>query len=177
MLMEAIDLNNTAQSLSQSGRHQDALKLFQEALRLKIKACGTHSKQAALSYNALGECYMELHQYDLARTNLEAALAFRQTEGETLDTRVTRENLGRVCEEMGDLHGAREHRNNGTNLCANNTCMDEPPENGLRLFSCSRCKAIYYCCKDCQKEDWKRHKVYCKVLSAGITTNDEQVNC
>jgi hypothetical protein len=28
--------------------------------------------------------------------------------------------------------------------------------------SCSRCKLVFYCSKDCQKAQWRLHKVYCK---------------
>jgi hypothetical protein len=27
---------------------------------------------------------------------------------------------------------------------------------------CSKCKAVVYCGKDCQREDWKKHKVVCQ---------------
>jgi hypothetical protein len=28
---------------------------------------------------------------------------------------------------------------------------------------CATCKTAYYCTKECQKADWKEHKVYCSV--------------
>ena len=31
-----------------------------------------------------------------------------------------------------------------------------------RLFKCSRCKDVYYCSKECQKKDWKLHKIICE---------------
>jgi hypothetical protein len=33
------------------------------------------------------------------------------------------------------------------------------------LMKCQRCKATYYCSKDCQVADWKSHKKMCKGLS------------
>ncbi|KAI0726157.1 hypothetical protein C8Q72DRAFT_540561 [Fomitopsis betulina] len=30
------------------------------------------------------------------------------------------------------------------------------------LLQCGGYKSIYYCGKDCQRRDWKRHKKYCK---------------
>ena len=159
---KAIELNNKGQSLSNQGRYNEALTPFKEALRLKIEAFGSHSVQAALSYNALGECYLNLQQYDLARENLQQALTFRQTQGETLDTRITRDNLGRVCEELGDKEGSRRHRKDGLNLCSHVECFPSKiPQAGKPLKTCARCKAIYYCSPNCQKMDWVRHKKFC----------------
>jgi hypothetical protein len=32
---------------------------------------------------------------------------------------------------------------------------------------CSKCQAVYYCSKSCQKEDWKQHKQICQFLNVG----------
>jgi len=32
------------------------------------------------------------------------------------------------------------------------------------LKTCSRCKCIYYCSKECQALDWPRHKEFCKGI-------------
>ncbi|GMH70871.1 hypothetical protein TL16_g05511 [Triparma laevis f. inornata] len=31
----------------------------------------------------------------------------------------------------------------------------------FKLNFCSRCKVVKYCCKECQKSDWKAHKICC----------------
>ena len=28
---------------------------------------------------------------------------------------------------------------------------------------CSKCKKVYYCSKECQKSDWKTHKLSCST--------------
>ena len=33
------------------------------------------------------------------------------------------------------------------------------------LKTCSGCKKVYYCSRDCQGEDWKAHKLVCKKIS------------
>ena len=41
---------------------------------------------------------------------------------------------------------------------------------------CSACKLFYYCDKDCQKNDWKYHKHYCKTLNTVLTRKSGE-NC
>jgi hypothetical protein len=36
---------------------------------------------------------------------------------------------------------------------------------GTKLMQCQRCKASYYCKRECQVADWKRHKKMCKAIS------------
>jgi hypothetical protein len=35
---------------------------------------------------------------------------------------------------------------------------------GGKLLCCSACKFVYYCSKDCQRNDWPNHQHECKVL-------------
>ncbi|XP_044747045.1 egl nine homolog 1 isoform X2 [Coccinella septempunctata] len=49
-----------------------------------------------------------------------------------------------------------------------------------KLYSCSRCKLIFYCSKEHQKKDWKKHKVDCgkpsenRNTEGNIITNIEE---
>ncbi|CAH0395195.1 unnamed protein product [Bemisia tabaci] len=47
-------------------------------------------------------------------------------------------------------------------------CGDEKRKNPTAkqqsLLKCSRCKTVQYCSVDCQKADWKQHKVFCKAM-------------
>jgi hypothetical protein len=44
------------------------------------------------------------------------------------------------------------------NVCAN---CKKAATNEIKLSKCSRCKAVSYCSKECQKADWKMHKQSC----------------
>jgi hypothetical protein len=49
----------------------------------------------------------------------------------------------------------------------------EKPETHGNLMKCQRCKAIYYCSKECQVADWKIHKRTCKAISGGIVSRSK----
>ena len=34
----------------------------------------------------------------------------------------------------------------------------------VKMRRCSGCKQVYYCSSECQKEDWKNHKIICKTF-------------
>ena len=42
------------------------------------------------------------------------------------------------------------------------TCSGQPARR-----RCSRCKAAYYCDRNCQKSDWKTHRTLCEPVAQG----------
>ena len=41
-----------------------------------------------------------------------------------------------------------------------------------KLLRCSRCKAVFYCTKEHQRRDWKRHKEFCATHSVESIVSD-----
>jgi len=40
---------------------------------------------------------------------------------------------------------------------------DKGEEMPLSILQCTRCKVGFYCGRKCQKEDWPKHKEFCKI--------------
>eukprot|EP01084_Bolivina_argentea_P022855 42511_1 len=39
-------------------------------------------------------------------------------------------------------------------------------EGNVAMKRCGACKHVYYCSKECQRNDWKTHKIYCQKLKS-----------
>eukprot|EP00539_Tryblionella_compressa_P009458 CAMPEP_0178783456 /NCGR_PEP_ID=MMETSP0745-20121128/3697_1 /TAXON_ID=913974 /ORGANISM="Nitzschia punctata, Strain CCMP561" /LENGTH=198 /DNA_ID=CAMNT_0020440973 /DNA_START=9 /DNA_END=605 /DNA_ORIENTATION=- len=48
---------------------------------------------------------------------------------------------------------------------AQRTCSNCGKSEGVTLSCCSRCKSVYFCSKECQREQWPIHKKVCNELA------------
>lgn len=56
--------------------------------------------------------------------------------------------------------------------CSNCFILDKDlyKESGFHLASCSRCRQVKYCSRDCQREHWKKaHRKQCVKVEGGTT--------
>src|SRR5436305_13498948 len=61
---------------------------------------------------------------------------------------------------IGDLYTSLQNKEQRCNACGSDK---KKASNGTSeaLLTCTRCKTAKYCCKECQKADWKEHKAVC----------------
>lgn len=93
-----------------------------EAVQAKVRLFGERSIQAALSFNSLGETYLEAGRIEDAADAFVKALRVRDDAafggmelGPRNDAAASRDNMARVLEARGDFPGAREMRLKGAN--------------------------------------------------------------
>jgi hypothetical protein len=57
-------------------------------------------------------------------------------------------------------------------------CNEENPSNRKHFKQCTQCKVTRYCGQECQRKDWKRHKVFCKTVRdvKWVWNSDSQTN-
>lgn len=132
-------LNNEGLALRRAGDLAGAEKKDLEAIRLKEAAFGSDNITTALSYNSLGEVYLEMGpgRLDDAEKYLKLALAARENTGPTADLACTRDNLGKVYEMRGDFRRAKEYRRGREDAmcCGNDNVSSSTPS--LFVNACS----------------------------------------
>src|ERR1700678_1742029 len=90
--MKGTDYNNQALQASRNGDLTTAERLHLEAIKVKEASLGIDAVGTALSYNAIGELYLEMKKLDKAEEYLSKAVAIRNVKGPAFDGAVSREN-------------------------------------------------------------------------------------
>ena len=124
----------------------------------------------ALTKNAFGDVLRRQGKLAEALTLLKEALVVRETHDRLngidialSDSNITRDEIAKVHEAMGNCAMALKVREPGKRVCGNGDCQIF---NYTELNACSRCKCVFYCSKDCQRADWKnRHKKSCQPVA------------
>jgi hypothetical protein len=73
-------------------------------------------------------------------------------------------------EGLQTLARLSNNNDNYDNKCCHYCEKLETQMDNSLLMKCQRCKAAYYCSKDCQVADWKTHKKYCDKLNSGVVS-------
>lgn len=166
--MALVQQSNEAVALVKAHKLAEAEALLRDVLARKPSA-GFDAVSIAVTQNALGEALRQRGQLDEALELLKLALEVRERDdaqkGVTFalrDGNITRDELAKVFEAKGDCPSALATREPGKRICSSETCnaMDYK-----ELLACARCKCVFYCGKECQRQDWKaRHKPLCQPI-------------
>ncbi|KAI2611967.1 hypothetical protein GGR54DRAFT_651203 [Hypoxylon sp. NC1633] len=176
--IDAVELSNDAEVAQQAGRHEEAIELNLQALALKLKAFPETSVQAAITFNKLGEAYLGAGRLQESDEAFAKAIAVRERKGPPEDAATTRDMIGALREAQGRFAEAREVRVRGDSrkqiLCGNYKCPTNKMYALSGLQACGACKSVFYCTKECQKQDWvTRHKPLCQAHCARIQSENQ----
>ncbi|KAI0847120.1 hypothetical protein F5Y00DRAFT_242366 [Daldinia vernicosa] len=167
---EGVDNSNAACAAQRAGRFEESIRLHQKALEYKLRFHPPDSIQAAITYNGMGEAMLRAGRLDEADEAFHKALPIREGGGPVLDAAVTRDNIGQLREAQGRFAEAREIRIRGTGeqmVCGHYDCPQGRTFTQRELKACGACQSVFYCSKECQKQDWtQRHKPLCQARQA-----------
>ena len=128
------------------------LKVCSCCLKSRPQSSYNQDNWASIKIRRCNECAAS--NLPIKNPNIRGTFPLPSTEGRSVfATPDVANNI--VPDKDGKLHLVLGGGKDPRNACAR--CGKGPPENG-KLNHCARCKKINYCSKQCQVDDWKRHK-------------------
>jgi hypothetical protein len=168
-------VNNAVVYLLQEGlSHDKALGIVEKTglLGQFIRCVPTHPEWSSQIVTSLQSC-LQLVKKKLksgTRTGdiLDAVVA---GEDGAIDEK-TKASLARL-QSLARLSNNNNDNRKSVKSCCRCEKMERQPDDAL-LKKCQRCKATYYCSKECQVADWKIHKRTCYEFSSGAVSRSEE---
>ena len=144
----------TADAYYKRGKIDDALNYYLEAVKLDPN---DHA-----SWNQLAAIYTKqpkFYDFEEGKRCLSKAIAAAAASGASKDEAFYRCNYGTVLAKI---------RTHACNCCGK-------VETHNKLKACAKCKVAHYCSKECQTQDWKKHKKECVGLSKQFETAEQEL--
>jgi tetratricopeptide (TPR) repeat protein len=167
----ATSLNNTAQLYAELKQMQSAVDLTSKAVAIYKKTFGPSHPHTQNAQNRLAIYQKALIDPDLK--NQFASTKNRMCNVDGCNT--VEENMNR-CSKCLSFYLCEEHKdkiNEHVAVCPKfpDVLPDEKKLTKIvkcrrcrkesKLMKCAVCESVWYCGATCQKEDWKRHKLFC----------------
>ncbi|KAI4612383.1 uncharacterized protein J4E87_010284 [Alternaria ethzedia] len=164
-----------------SGRER-YIQLAKEMLRIRLRAYKPESPPVAGAWCLIGSAHLKASQLQEAKEATEKSLEIYAKGDDKDAAALAREQLGLIFEGLGQIPDAKNIRlqgaSDGTMVCSSPRCpyahyafrVQNDGRPGLfklaELNACGACNSAFYCERQCQLQDWKRHKVPCKAYTA-----------
>jgi len=93
-----------------------AIKFYEESLQIKKQVYGSNHKDIANAYNNIGDCLVDLKQFDAARDNHLMSLAIRKKLKDQIGLSVSYINVGNTYSSEGQYQKALEYHTKGLEI-------------------------------------------------------------
>lgn len=147
------DLNNEAFLADTRGDYKTAVEKYKQAIEIKKKAYGENSVHICVSLSGLCDAYLSMEDAENATLQSKRMMAIAQT----LRDKPNRNEQIRIANELlVDCEKLNKKLAKRMTHCGK--CDGLSPK-----YHCGKCNKIKYCSRECQVEDWAKHKPCCNV--------------
>ncbi|GBG85627.1 hypothetical protein CBR_g40355 [Chara braunii] len=146
-------LSSKAIMLAKLGKLKQAMTAGKESLKVLLRTVGEEDQDA-----------QEIKRY--IGNHFEPFISEAKERGRSVTTGSVDSSLDG---SPGILTSSEDGVGGGMVKCSRSSCQVMKGKNEVKLY-CGSCRMAMYCGKECQKLDWKEHKVYCQRGSAEVHT-------